>query len=206
MMSVELKRDRLVQFLASVDGEILNMCSGEGKHRPGTLHFEQGKNSCPVMNRLEILKNTPTPKNLEEFLVLAAQDFGQPTADYFRGQSQAIFIETAEVKKPFVKAFDVAVKDSFYDMFRTARIAMEPKQVERIEAISLQLAGTIQSEVSKKVAETVKIQLGALVSQLKLDEEKRAAAREVQREKAAAAVKKAPVKKSLAERTVTVKD
>ncbi|KKN92423.1 hypothetical protein LCGC14_0209140 [marine sediment metagenome] len=164
-MSEEVNRERLVQFLANVDQEIANMCSGEGQHRPGTLHFELGKNSAPVMNRLEILKEAPTQKNLDQFLELAAQDFGAATADFFRGQSQAIFTpDPSKAAKPVPKAFDVAIKDAFYDMFRTARIAMEPKQVERIEAISLNLAGVIESKIATAVGfavgNTVREQLG----------------------------------------------
>jgi hypothetical protein len=170
-----INREKLLQFLSNVDQEILNMCSGEGKHRPGVLHFEQGKNSCPVMNRLEILKNTPTQKNLDTFLELAAQDFGAPTADFFRGMSQAIFTQENVKKVPFKKAFDVAIKDAFYDMFRTARIAMEPRQVERIETIALSVARTIQDEINEKVTKTVAFQLGALVAAQKQQEAAREA-------------------------------
>ncbi len=186
-MQLKYNRDKLVQFISNVDGEILNMCSGEGKHRPGTLHFEQGKNSCPVMNRLEILRNTPTKENMEKFLTLAVQDFGAPTGEYFRSISYGIFkVPLAEVLEAQKKAkpFDISIKDAFYDMFRTVHIAMDPKQTERMETLALQLAGVFQTEISKKVTETVKIQIGALVSTLKQQEEQRAAARQIQEEKA----------------------
>lgn len=170
-MSESINRDRLIQFLANIDQEIANMQSGEGKHRPGTLHFEAGKNSCPVMNRLEVFRETPTTKNLNEFLELAAQDFGAPTADYFRGMSQAIFKSAfVSPKKPVVKAFDVAVKDCFYDLFRTAQIPLTPKQVERIETLSLQLAAVFTRKISEDVSKQVKDQLGALVAGLKAKE------------------------------------
>lgn len=147
------------------------MCAGEGTHRPGVLHFETGKNSCPVMNRLEILKNTPTQKNLDEFLALAAQDFGGPTADFFKGQSQAIFVRTVEGGPKFVKDFDLAIKDGFYDMFKAARISMEPKQVELIETHALRLARVIETKIATsvgfQVGLTVREQLGALVEKQK---------------------------------------
>ncbi len=175
-MSETVNRDRLVQFLANIDQEIANMCSGEGQHRPGTLHFELGKNSAPVMHRLEVLKENPTKKNLDQFLELAAQDFGAATADFFRGQSQAIFTpDKAAASKPVPKAFDVAIKDIMYDLFRTVRIAMEPKQVERIEALSLKLADVIETKIATAVGfavgNTVKDQLGALVKGLKAKED-----------------------------------
>jgi hypothetical protein len=180
-MSENVNRERLVQFLANIDQEIANMCSGEGKYRPGTLHFEQGKNSCPVMHRLEVLKETPTQGNLDQFLELAAQDFGAPTADFFKGQSQAIFTpDKAAASKPVPKAFNVAIKDAFYDMFRTARIAMEPKQIERIEAIALNLADVIETKIATAVGKTVKAQLGALVKGLK---EKEKAAKPAKKQK-----------------------
>jgi hypothetical protein len=177
-MSETINRERLVQFLANIDQEIANMCSGEGQYRPGTLHFEQGKNSCPVMHRLEVLKEAPTKKNLDQFLELAAQDFGTATADFFRGQSQAIFKVENVVSRPATKAFDVSVKDAFYDMFRTARIPLEPKQVERIEAISLKLADVIEQKIAVAVGfavgntvhDIVAAQLGALVKSLKAKE------------------------------------
>ena len=166
-MSETINRTKLQQFIANVDQEVLNMLSGEGTKRPGTLHFEAGKNSCPVMNRWEIFKETPTSANLTKFIELAKQDFGGPTGELFEGQSQAIFTVEKVVSRPTPKAFDVSVKDAFYDMFKTARIPMEPKQVERIEAIALKLAAVFD----KKVSDAVAAQLGALVKSLKKKEE-----------------------------------
>jgi len=166
-MAETVNREKLLQFLGNVDQEIANMCSGEGRHRTGVLHFEQGKNSCPVMNRLNVLKEAPTQKNLDLFLELAAQDFGAPTADFFRGMSQAIFTQDTPQKVPFKKAFDVSIKDAFYDMFRTARIPMEPKQVERIEAIALGLAKTLQEEIKSQVTEDVKTHVKVLLAILR---------------------------------------
>ncbi len=175
-MSETVNRERLTQFVINTDQEILNMQAGEGTRRPGTLHFEIGKAS-PVMHRWSIFKETPTQSNLNQFIEIAKQDFGSPTGELFEGQSQAIFTpDPATVSKPVPKAFDVAIKDSFYDMFRTARIAMEPKQVERIEAIALNLADVIEKKIATAVGfavgNTVKDQLGALLKGLK---EKKAA-------------------------------
>jgi hypothetical protein len=178
-MGETLNRERLIQFLSNVDQEILNMCSGEGKFRPGVLHFEVGKNSCPVMNRLAVLKENPTKKNLDLFIELAAQDFGPQTADYFEGISRAIFKVEAVVSQPATKAFDVSVKDAFYDMFRTARIPMEPKQVEQIEVHALRLAAVMEQKIATTVGflvgnqihDSVEQQLGKLVANMQAKEE-----------------------------------
>ncbi len=175
-MSETVNRERLQRFVANVSQEIKNMQAGEGTKRPGTLHFEVGKNSCPAMNRWSIFTKSPTQKNLDTFLELAAQDFGAPTGDLFKGQAQAIFTQEGAKKVPFKKAFDVEIKDAFYDMFRTARISMEPRQVERIEAIALSIAKTIED----KIATGVGFAVGNLVHAMEKQEaaEKKAAAAE----------------------------
>jgi hypothetical protein len=166
-MSETINRERLTQFLSNVEQEIQNMQAGEGTHRPGTLHFEQGKNSCPAVNRLEVFRESPTQKNLDQFIELAIQDFGRPTGEFFKNQSQAIFTDYNEKKaKPTVKAFDVAIKDGFYDMFKTAHIPMDPKQMEMLERHSLKMAKVFED----KVSETVAVQLAALVAALKKKE------------------------------------
>lgn len=176
-MGEKINREKLVQFLSNIDQEVLNMMSGEGKHRPGLLHIEVGKNSCPTLNRLEVLRNEPTKENLDIFLALSIQDFGAATGAYFEGMSRNIFkIPVTAANMAVKKAFDVAIKDSFYDMFRTARISMEPKQVEQIEAHSLKLAGIIQTEIHKQTAEAVKSQLGALVATMQEKEKAQAQA------------------------------
>jgi hypothetical protein len=166
MMKEEVNRAKLAQFIANIDQEILNMMAGEGTKRPGALHFEVGKVS-PALNRLQVFKDTPTQKNLDQFIELAKQDFGGPTGEMFEGYSGAIFTPDPAVRKKVVpKAFNVAVKDAFYDMFKAARIPLEPRQVERIEAISMQFANTLEA----KVATAVGFAVGNLVHELKKQE------------------------------------
>jgi hypothetical protein len=182
-MKEDVNRAKLAQFIANVDQEILNMMAGEGSKRPGALHFEVGKVS-PALNRLEVFKETPTQKNLDQFIELAKQDFGAPTGEMFESYSGAIFTPDPAVrKKPVPKAFNVSVKDAFYDMFKAARIPMEPQQVERIEAISMKFANTLEM----KVATAVGFAVGNLVHTLKKQEAEKVKAEEV-KVKAAMAV------------------
>jgi hypothetical protein len=163
----EFDRDRFVKFLGNIRQEILNMESGEGRFRPGALHFEKDKAS-PVLHRLQMLEENPTRKNLDEFLVIAKQDFGMATAKAFSDWSHSIFPQTSKEKKAVpVKAFDVAIKDGFYDMFKAARIPLEPKQIRLLEGTALRLAKTFEM----KIATAVGFQLGNLVKTLK-DKEK----------------------------------
>jgi hypothetical protein len=163
----EFDRDRFVKFMGNVRQEILNMQSGEGRFRPGSLHFEKDKAS-PVLHRLEMLESNPTRKNLDEFIVIAKQDFGTATAKAFLDWSHSIFPQTPREKKAApVKAFDVAIKDGFYDMFKAARIPLEPKQIRLLESAALRLAQTFE----QKIATAVGFQLGNLVKKLK-DKEK----------------------------------
>ncbi len=160
----EFNRERFLSFLTSVDQEILNLQSGEGKFRSGAIHFEKGKAS-PVLFRLQQLKDNPTKKNLDEFIVIAKQDFGTTTGQAFSDWSHSIFpVDLAVKAKPVVKPFSVAIKDGFYDMFRAAQIPLTPKQVELLEVASLKLAQAFDV----KVQETVRAQLKTLVEKSKV--------------------------------------
>jgi hypothetical protein len=164
----EFNRDNFLRFIGNVRQEILNMQSGEGKWRPGALHFEKDKAS-PVMHRLEMLENNPTKKNLDEFLLIAKQDFGTATARAFSDWSHSIFPPTAKEKAQVpTKAFDVSIKDGFYDMFKACRIPLEPKQLILLEKAALRLAKVFEM----KIATTVGFQLGNLVKKMKEDEVK----------------------------------
>jgi hypothetical protein len=163
----EYHREKFLAFIANVDQEILNMRSGEGRFRPGALHFEEGKAS-PVLHRLTQLKDNPSAANLAQFIEIAKQDFGAATATAFANWSRAIFPENPNVVKKHVpKAFDVAIKDGFYDLFKAAQIPLTPKQVELLEIHSLKLARTFDT----KIQEVVRAQLTALVSKSKATEE-----------------------------------
>lgn len=165
--NTDIDRKRLIQFLADVDQEILNMRSGEGRWYGAALCFDKGPESSPVMHRLSVFKDYPTRKNLMEFFEISEQDFGKLTTDNFRTWGKAIFPPTTEEKKAnAVRPFGIQFKDAFYDLFRTVNIAMTPKQTERIEVISLKLAKTFEQAIS----ETVEAQLGALVKALKAKE------------------------------------
>jgi hypothetical protein len=162
----EFNRERFLAFVGNVRQEILNMKSGEGKWRPGALHFEKG--TSPALHRLELLEENPTPGNLKQFLELSVQDFGAATGKAFSDWSHSIFPPDPKKKVvPVVKAFDVAIKDGFYDMFKAARIPLEPKQIVLMEKTALRLAKTFE----QKIATTVGFQLGNLVKELK-DKEK----------------------------------
>lgn len=165
----DINRNRLIQFLADVDQEILNMRSGEGRWYGGALCFDKGPESSPVMHRLTVFKEYPTRKNLKEFFELAEQDFGKLTADNFRTWGAAIFPETSKERTArTVRPFSVQFKDAFYDIFKAVDTPMTPKQVEKIEVVSLRLAKTFEQHVS----DTVEAQLGALVKALKAKEAK----------------------------------
>jgi hypothetical protein len=170
----EFSRERFVSFIANVDQEILNMRSGEGKFRPGALHFEKDKAS-PVLHRLEMLKENPTKENLWQFLEIAKQDFGAATAKAFTDWSHSIFPVDPVVRKgPVVKPFDVALKDGFYDLFKVVQIPMSPKQMELMEATSLRLAKVIEQKIAVTVGfavgNVVREQLQELVNKAKLKE------------------------------------
>jgi hypothetical protein len=161
---VDINRQRLIQFLADVDQEILNMRAGEGRWYHRALCFDKGPESSPVMHRLTVFKEYPTRKNLKEFFEISEQDFGKLTTDNFRTWGAAIFPETAkETKARTVRPFSVQFKDAFYDIFKAVDTPMTPKQVEKIETVSLRLAATFERHVS----DTVEAQLGALVRALK---------------------------------------
>jgi hypothetical protein len=165
--NTEFNRERFLQFVGNVRQEILNMQSGEGRWRPGALHFE--KDTCPAMHRLELLEQNPTPGNLTQFLELAKQDFGTATANNFKNWSHSIFPEEPKkVSQPTTKPFNVSIKDDFYDMFKAARIPLEPKQILLLEKTALRMAKTFE----QKIAATVGFQLGNLVKELK-DKEKK---------------------------------
>jgi hypothetical protein len=158
----EFNRERFLAFIGNVRQEIANMQSGEGKWRPQALHFE--KNTSPAMNRLELLEGNPTPGNLKQFLDLSVQDFGAATGKAFSDWSHSIFPPDPDKKEvKAVKAFDVAIKDGFYDMFKAARIPLEPKQIVLIEATALRMAKTFE----QKIAVAVGFAVGNLVKKLK---------------------------------------
>ena len=169
-MSETIDRPRLMQFIANVDQELLNIQSGEGTKRSGALHFEIGK-VHPVLHTLEVFKKNPTQATLDTFIEIAKQDLGTPTGEWFEVQARAIFTSDATTKVVLKRAFDVVVKDSFYDCFRTLRLSMEPRQVEQLERITSKLGKYLQAEIAEQVSTTVASQLGALVNALKAKEQ-----------------------------------
>jgi hypothetical protein len=155
----DFNRERFTQFIASVEQEIANMKVGEGKFRPGAIHFEKDK-AHPVLFRLERLIANPTQENLNTFLQIAAQDFGTATGKAFKEWSHSIFPVDPKVRaKPVVKPFDLVIKDGFYDMFKVAQVPLTPKQVELLEKTSFRLAQGFE----QKIQDTVREQLTALV-------------------------------------------
>ena len=154
-MSEEFNRERFLQFVGNVRQEILNMQSGEGRWRPGALHFE--KDTSPAMHRLELLEGNPTQGNLTQFLELAQQDFGKATADNFKNWSHSIFpVDPIVRKEPVVKPFDVAFKDVVYDLFKGVSIPMSPKQIELLERHALTMARLLDRTVKTEIRAQLK--------------------------------------------------
>jgi hypothetical protein len=155
----EINRERFIQFIASVEQEIANIKVGEGKFRSGAIYFEENK-SHPVLHRLERLKENPTKENLKQFIQIASQDFGASTGKAFADWSHSIFPAGPIVKeKTPVKPFHLVIKDGFYDMFRVARVPLDPKQVEAMEKSAVRLAKSFDQHVQ----DTIREQLTELV-------------------------------------------
>jgi hypothetical protein len=131
------------------------------------LHLEKG--TCPALHRLEIFENGPTKQNLSEFLLLAKQDWGGRCAEAFTLWSDAVFTdEITATTPPVTRAFEVNIKDCFYDCFKAVSIAMTPKQIELLERHAFKLAAVFKAEISKAIGE----QLETLVKRLKEKETK----------------------------------
>jgi len=156
-----LDKKRLRMFLSSVDQEILNIQAGESQYRGGALHFESG---CPALNRLDLFRNNPTRKNLDEFLALAAQDFGNDVGAAFTKWSITIHDELTakEDKKPIVRSFDSIIKGCFYDMFKAARVSLDQGQMDLLERHSSKMAKAFKEENSREI----RSQLEVLVKRL----------------------------------------
>jgi hypothetical protein len=114
------------------------------------------------MHRLELLEQNPTPGNLTQFLELAKQDFGTATANNFKNWSHSIFPEEPKkVSQPTTKPFNVSIKDDFYDMFKAARIPLEPKQILLLEKTALRMAKTFKEEIDRSVKERLEVLVAA---------------------------------------------
>ncbi len=162
-------KKRLRMFIRNVRQEILNMKAGESKFRTGAIHFETSvtKAQPPVIQRLDVLDEHPSQKNLDIFLELAKQDLGARAGQAFTSWSTGIFTEDPEeAKKPRIKTFEQQITDGFYDLFKAAQIPLNPKQVDLITTHSGKLARTFQGEIHA----TVKEQLTTLVTKLKTNE------------------------------------
>ena len=161
----EFDKDRLRTFIRNVRQEILNLQAGESKYRGTALHFETGVagTPAPVIFRLEQLEQHPSQKNLDLFLMLAAQDLSAAAGAAFRSWSNGIFpVDPEAAAKAQIKPFNLQIKDGFYDLFRAAQIPMTPKQVDLITVHSGKLAKAFQREIR----ETIRTQLDELVEKL----------------------------------------
>ena len=163
-----LDKQQLSRFLKNVRQEIMNIQSGEARWRTGpALHFEQDK-AVPILSVLERFATSPTKKNYDGLIAQASQDLGKPTGDGFATWGQPLFKEVTAKGVPVVasKTFAASIKDGIYDCFRVAKISMDQKQVDLMEAATTRMANAFQAEISKAVGE----QLNELVARLKLKE------------------------------------
>ncbi len=156
-----LSKKKLPQWLKNVRQEILNIQSGEPRWRTGpALHFEVGK-AVPIFATLERFQDAPTKKNYDAFIAQASQDLGAPTGKGFATWGTSLW-EVTEGGAPLPtpsKKFEAKLFDGLYNIFKVARIQLEPKQIEMFEKGTLQLARTfseeITGEIRKQLAETV---------------------------------------------------
>ncbi len=157
-----LDKKRLRMFLSSVDQELLNIQAGESQYRGGAIHFEKG--TCPAKNGLELFRNNPTLKNLDNFLALASQDFGNTVGEAFTKWAITIRDEltTTEDKKPVERSFESIIKGCFYDMFKAARVSLDQTQMGLLERQSHKMATAFKEENSKEI----RSQLEVLVKRL----------------------------------------
>jgi len=152
-----LDKKRLRMFLSSVDQEFLNIQAGESQYRGGAIHFEKG--TCPAKNTLELFRNNPTRKNLESFLTLASQDFGNDVGAAFTKWSITIHDELTakEDKKPVERSFENVIKGCFYDMFKAARVSLDQGQMDLLDRHSLKMAKAFKEENSKEIRSQLEI-------------------------------------------------
>ena len=165
-----LNQKKLTPFLKNVRQEILNIRSGEAKWRTGPpLHFEEGK-AVPVNATLERFQENPIKANFDAFIRQASQDLGKPTGDGFAQWGIGLWhtvTEAGEKTPEPDKTFAAAIKDGFYDCFKTANISLDQKQVDRLAVAAGRMAGSIQKQIFKDI----KGQLDTLVEKLRKAEE-----------------------------------
>jgi hypothetical protein len=172
----KLDKEQLGSFLRNVRQEIANIQFGEPRWRTGApLHFEVGK-AVPVVTVLDRFQEVPTKKNFDAFIAQATQDLGKPTGEGFATWGQSLFIKTTEEGVEIVakKTFGDAIKDGFYDCFKTAHISLSQKQVDLLAVAANRMAQSFQAEISRAVGN----QLEVLIARMR-ETEKAAKARKV---------------------------
>lgn len=165
-----LNKKKLPQFLKNVRQEILNIQSGEPKWRTGPpLHFEVDK-AVPIYATLDRFQESPTKKNFDGFIGQASQDLGAPTGKGFATWGEPLWhtIKDGTPTPTPSKAFEAKLFDGFYNIFKVARIQLEPKQIEMFEKACSQLAKTFNEEIHNEMRH----QLKEIVAKLKKAEPK----------------------------------
>jgi hypothetical protein len=155
-VTFEFDKKRVRVFIKNVRQEILNIQAGESKFRAGAMHFEKGL--CGAVNRLDIFDKNPTKENLDQFIEIAKQDFGNAVGEAFINWSSGVFVKVGEDKKPVIveKEFGLKIQDIFYECFKIARIPLDPTQMDRFRAATERMAKTFQLEISKGIGEHLK--------------------------------------------------
>ena len=172
MSAVEyvLNKKKVPQFLKNVRQEILNIQSGEPKWRTGpALHFEVGK-AVPIFATLDRFQENPTKKTYDAFIAQASQDLGAPTGKGFATWGTSLWhtVRDGTPTPTPSKAFEAKLFDGLYNIFKVARIQLEPKQIEMFEKGTLQLAQTFSAEINGEIRK----QLAEIVAKLKKAEPK----------------------------------
>jgi len=159
---------RVKAFIKSVEQEILNIKAGESKYRKGAMHFEKGLSGA--VNRLDIFQQTPTKKNLDEFLSISKQDFGATVAGAFEIWSAGIYTEVTADEKPVPveRSFETKLQDFYYNLFKIGLIPLSPEQMNRFKLEVDKIAAAIKAEISSDIGK----QLEVLVKRLKKKETK----------------------------------
>lgn len=159
-------KKRLRTFIRNVRQEILNLQAGESRYKNIAVQFpvSVSGDKAPVLQRLDALDNHPSQKSLDLFLMLAKQDLSFRAGEAFTTWSNGIFTEE-DVKEDAVtaKTFELHIKDGFYDLFRSAQIPLNPKQVDLLHKHAAKMAHAFQAEIHK----TIKSQLETLVAKIK---------------------------------------
>ncbi len=113
----EYDKKRLRTFIRNVRQEILNLQTGESKFRTSAIHFPQTVSGAKpgVVFRLDQLDEHPSQKNLDLFLLLAAQDLSAQAGVAFKDWSTGIFpVDPDVAAKAKIKPFPTVTSKTIH--------------------------------------------------------------------------------------------